>query len=69
MTTYTTKAGDLWDSIAFQTMGSTRYTGALMRLNRAYLHYYIFPAGIVLTLPEETTARSESLPPWKGVAG
>lgn len=65
MKTYTTIQGDMWDSIAHKTLGSTDYAGALMVKNRAYLDYYIFPAGIVLELPEVRTAVSETLPPWK----
>lgn len=65
MKTYTTIQGDMWDSIAYKTMGSTVYAGALMAKNRAYLDHYTFPAGVVLELPEVRTAVSEALPPWK----
>jgi len=65
MKTYTTVQGDMWDSIAYKQMGSTDYTDRLMRLNPAYRHYYTFPAGVVLTLPERVYKISASLPPWK----
>ena len=55
MRTYTTTQGDMWDSIAFQQMGS--------------VEYYTFPAGIVLTIPDAVEPVSSSLPPWKQVAG
>lgn len=71
MKTYTTIQGDMWDSIAYQQLGSTSHTDQLMNLNQQYRDYYIFPAGIVLTLPdsEPATAVSETIPPWKQVAG
>jgi len=67
MKTYSTIQGDMWDSIAYQQLGSVAYTDQLMQLNRQYRNIYIFPAGIVLRLPEiEQTARpSDNLPPWK----
>ena len=60
MATYTTKAGDVWDAIAYAQLGSVNYTDRLMNLN-----IYIFPSGIVLTLPERETKINSSLPPWK----
>lgn len=68
MATYTTIQGDMWDSIAYSQLGSEAYTGELIRLNYAYLDYYVFPAGIVLTLPEKTVDLAASLPPWKRVS-
>ena len=66
MKTYTTVQGDMWDHIAHDKLGGVRHTRALLRANRQYLGYYIFPAGIVLTLPEvEEEAAASSLPPWK----
>ena len=62
---YTTVSGDMWDSIARRIMGSSDFSGALMWANRAYLNFYEFPAGIVLTIPQVSPIRSGSLPPWK----
>lgn len=67
--TYTTSQGDMWDSIAYSQLGSVAYTDQLMRLNQQYLDFYIFPAGIVLTLPEPVENVSGTLPPWKRVVG
>lgn len=70
--TYTTKQWDKWDSIAHHQLGSTTYADRLMRCNAQFLGYYIFPAGMVLELPEVNTAADstvDSLPPWKQVAG
>lgn len=63
--TYTTVQGDMWDSIAHKQMGSASYTDQLMNANLRYREYYIFPAGIVLTLPEVRQSVSSLLPPWK----
>lgn len=68
--TYTTTSGDMWDSIAYKTLGSTAYTDVLMNANKAYRIIYVFPAGIVLTIPDvDTLTMPSSLPPWKQVRG
>lgn len=67
--TYATVQGDMWDSIAYSQLGDVAYTDDLMNANHAYLSYYTFPAGIVLTLPDVVEAVSDSLPPWKKVSG
>lgn len=69
MNTYTTKQGDMWDGIAYTQLGSTNHTGALMQRNLRFSHYYTFPAGIVLELPDVGEEESDVLPPWKKVAG
>ena len=65
---YTTVQGDMWDAIAARECGSEKYTDRLMWLNRQYLDCFTFPAGIVLTLPEEEQIVNTSLPPWKRVS-
>lgn len=67
--TYATVQGDMWDSIAHAQLGSTGHTDKLMNANLRYLGYYMFPAGIVLVLPEVKESVSSTLPPWKQVAG
>lgn len=67
--TYSTTQGDMWDSIAHSQLGDVAYTDKLMTLNPAYVGYYVFPAGIVLTLPDVSAEPVSSLPPWKQVAG
>ncbi len=67
--TYTTVQGDMWDSIAHTQLGDVAYTDKLMNLNTTYLKYYVFPAGIVLTLPDIDEEMSDTLPPWKRVSG
>ncbi len=65
--TYTTVQGDMWDAISYRVYGTGDYTDRLMWANRQYLDYFIFPAGIVLNLPEIEAPVSVSLPPWKKV--
>jgi len=65
MAAYTTKAGDMWDSIAHSQLGSVNCTDRLMNLNRQHRNIYIFPANITLTLPERETKINSALPPWK----
>lgn len=68
MKTYTTAQGDMWDMVAYKTLGSISLTDKLMMANRQYLGFYTFPAGIVLTLPEvKNESNIEGLPPWKRV--
>lgn len=67
--TYTTIQGDTWDGIAMQQLGSVAYTDKIMNLNAGYIDYYIFPAGILLTLPDISETKAASLPPWKQVSG
>lgn len=69
MKEYRTKQGDMWDSIAFNQLGDVGYTGKLMNLNQQYREIYIFPAGIVLKLPDAVANHSSDLPPWKQVVG
>lgn len=70
MKTYTTVQGDMWDSIAYSQLGDVAYTDKLMNLNLQYRDIYIFPAGIVLNLPDVLAEPiSDSAPPWKRVVG
>lgn len=67
MSTYTTKQGDMWDSIAFDVYGSTSHTGKLIKANQQYAKTYIFSAGIVLDVPDLTDDDVEIsvVPPWR----
>lgn len=42
MTKYTTIAGDMWDGIAYKTLGDEAYTDRLMKLNPQYRRTFIF---------------------------
>ncbi len=62
---YITISGDMWDSIAFKALGSESYTDKLIKANLQYSDIVIFPAGVVLRLPEVEPETSVTLPPWK----
>lgn len=63
--TYTTVSGDTWDIVAYKVYGNEMYMDTLIKSNIEYKDTYIFPAGVVLTLPEIELTVSESMPPWK----
>lgn len=63
--TYRTKSGDMWDQIAYDEMGSSLYTDQLMKANVEHAATFIFPAGVVLTIPEVEEKEDDELPPWK----
>lgn len=62
---YTTIAGDMWDTVAYKTMGDESHTDKIIKANSKFRHLVIFPAGIVLTIPEAETEYPAELPPWK----
>lgn len=63
--TYTTKSGDMWDSIAYEQLGSTSYTDQVINANMEHRDNYLFPSGVVLILPEIERPINSLLPPWK----
>ena len=48
MTKYTTIAGDMWDGIAYKTLGDETYTDKIIKANPEFRRLFVFPAGIVL---------------------
>lgn len=49
---YQTKAGDTWDSIAYEQLGSEKYMGLLMEANSELIAYVVFDSGISIQIPE-----------------
>lgn len=68
MTSYTTMMGDMWDTIAYKTLGDCVYMDKIMAENLEHRETVVFEAGIVLTIPEKTVNTATTLPPWKKVA-
>ncbi|MDT8901827.1 tail protein X [Anaeroselena agilis] len=62
---YTTKQGDMWDTIAYNQYGSEYKMQDLIAANPQHAATVIFPAGVVLTIPDKTATTATNLPPWK----
>lgn len=65
MEEYRTIQGDTWDMIAKKVYGAERHLDYLMANNFDLLDYFIFPAGIVVKVPELPAKMSEDLPSWR----
>jgi len=63
--TYTTILGDMWDVIAFKTLGNANYKDVLIKSNLRHKYIFLFPAGVVLTIPDIEVKPPPTLPPWK----
>ena len=63
--TYTTKSGDTWDTIAYETLGDCRYTEDLINANREHLTAFIFSAGVKLKIPVIEKKKTKNLPIWR----
>ena len=64
MSNYTTIQGDTWDMIAKKVYGDETYTSLLMEANPKLLDYFVFPEGIVVTVPEKPE-ETGYLPEWR----
>jgi phage tail protein X len=69
MRTYRTKQVDMWDGIAFilyPKTGLEYRTSDLIAANSEHIGTAVFPAGVVLRVPETGKTRTNAgLPPWK----
>lgn len=63
--TYRTISGDTWDIVALTQMGSEMYTDKLIQANTEHRQTVVFPAGVVLIIPDVKAAAPAELPPWK----
>lgn len=63
--TYTTTQGDMWDLIAKRLYNDEASLNVLLEANQQYADIVVFPAGIVLEVPEYTTPVTSMLPPWR----
>lgn len=67
MRTYRTIQGDTWDIIAYReysNIGGERLLHHLIEANSDYVDTVIFPAGVVLNVPDIDIPKSDTLPPW-----
>lgn len=69
MDIYTTTQGDTWDLIAWKVYGDEQKAQHLMkeRANIRLLDYQVFPAGIIVALPDlaEEDSYDDDLPDWR----
>ncbi|MED1803023.1 tail protein X [Brevibacillus porteri] len=63
--TYNTIQGDMWDTIAYKTLGSEYHMTALIDAKPKHRETVIFSGGITLAIPEIAEPEPETLPPWK----
>ncbi|MHC1791779.1 tail protein X [Solidesulfovibrio sp.] len=65
--TYATIQGDLWDAIAYRLWGNEKLFHKLMEANPQHRHVVIFPANVILAVPQLTTELTATAmdPPWK----
>ena len=62
---YTTIQGDTWDAIAFKLWGIEALFHHLVKANPDHLDVLIFPASVVLAVPDiEIPTQTLELPPW-----
>lgn len=64
MSNYTTIQGDTWDMIAKKVYDDEAYTSLLMEANPKLLDYFVFPEGIVVTVPEKPE-ETINMPEWR----
>lgn len=72
MKTVTTIQGDTWDILAYRLYGNEHLMHVLINANIQHRKIVLFPAGIVLNVPEIDTTSAEyesNLPPWKRSGG
>ena len=65
MKTYTTKSGDMWDSIAKEQMGNEKYMSLLVTANENYSGTIIFSAGVIINIPDIKEEIPQYVPPWR----
>lgn len=64
---YMTSQGDMWDAIAYRLWGNEALFHHLLAANPRHRDIVVFPAGIVLAVPDitpELTVKAVD-PPWK----
>lgn len=68
MRTYTTSQGDQWDMIAFRMypkVGREYLMDVLLAENPDHINTVIFPANVLLRIPDVSAPGVVDLPPWK----
>lgn len=63
--TYKSIQGDTWDMIAKKVYGTERHMDFLMEHNFPLLDYFVFPTGIIISIPELPEEETVELPAWR----
>lgn len=63
--TYRTSQGDTWDRISYKVYGNEQYMDVLIQANKNHIQTVIFPANVILTIPNLEIPVVTQLPPWK----
>ena len=63
--TYTTVQGDMWDKVSKTVYGTEAGMTKLLEANEAYRNFVIFPAGLVLAIPDYEPPKTDRLSPWR----
>lgn len=61
--TYKTLENDTWDLIAFRLFGNAKYTSYLLKSNPDLTKAVLFPAGVLLKIPDIVETEGD-VPPW-----
>lgn len=63
---YKTVSQDMFDYIAYKTLGDCNYTGQLFDANIKLIQTFQFKAGIEINIPEiDNSSDNSNLPPWR----
>ena len=65
MRKYRTIQGDTWDVISYRVYHNEKFMSLLIQANLSYAEIVIFPAGVVIDVPDIDTPAFSGLPPWK----
>lgn len=68
MRKYKTSQGDTWDLIAMKAypkIGAEKLMDVLIEYNEEYIDTVIFPANVILNIPDVNIPVITSLPAWK----
>ena len=64
--TYYPIQGDMWDGIAKKLYDDESGVNALLEANQQYADIVVFPAGIILDVPDyEKPTPTSLIPPWR----
>lgn len=68
-TTYTTVAGDRWDTVAHKAYGDESKMSEIIKANKYIPITSVLAPGLVLNIPiikQSTISSTAVLPPWRG---